>query len=481
MKSEFGLKYRVDGSVLPSNPHSSSSIASVVQRGAQRPAVVVGVGGLADGASDRLVGVPGNGYHLACDALQEDPQVCDPRVHRASPDSVRLDGDRGRGHRPGGSGGAGQPHAAVAPQARRAAAELDLRHERDCSLGLHDVLESRLEPQLPRSVHGVAWYPDACGPQDGLGDLPDRRHHAVDDVQKIDHVVDDPKRLVYASDIDPDVELLGEVVLGLDFDLDEGADTDRAGDLGGQHGTRDAEPTVFPGACRDRLIESKQRGDAHSLTLSGTCDVAPRVVAVNLDRIGTDRTFHPRPVFVSESTMISLASSPTSSLGELQLASTPTALAAPRYLIGALLDSPETESLVMRRQMGCSGMSKDWLHPFSTNTPFEHLRISFTQDYSSSFSGESSHNDPPMRYTYRMRGMMGVSGSADRPHGACNQSFFFTSGVTSKRSGPRQADLKTITGVARTFSTDQRTMMKSEFGLKYGVVGLETCFVTGTR
>jgi hypothetical protein len=126
-----------------------------------------------------------------------------------------------------------------------------------------------------------------------------------------------------------------------------------------------------------------------------------------------------------------------------------------KSLIGASLDSPEKESLLMNPQMGCSGMSKDWLHPFSRNTPFEYLRISSTQDYSSSFSGESSHNDPPMRYTYRMRGMMGVSGSADRPRGACNQSFFFTSGATSKRSGPRQADLKTITGVARALLTQR--------------------------
>ena len=86
--------------------------------------------------------------------------------------------------------------------------------------------------------------------------------------RSLDQLIYHPKRLVHASDIDPDVQLLGRVVLGQDFDLDEHADTDRAGDRHSQHGARHAEGSVLPGPVYDLLIKSKKGGDAHLPTLA---------------------------------------------------------------------------------------------------------------------------------------------------------------------------------------------------------------------
>ena len=49
-------------------------------------------------------------------------------------------------------------------------------------------------------------------------------------MQKFDELIDDLERLVQSSYINPHVELSGRGILGLDFDLYEDSDADRAGD-----------------------------------------------------------------------------------------------------------------------------------------------------------------------------------------------------------------------------------------------------------
>ena len=87
-------------------------------------------------------------------------------------------------------------------------------------------------------------------------------------MQKFDELIDDLERLVQSSYINPHVELSGRGILGLDFDLYEDSDADRAGDRCWQHGAWQAEGPLVPGPSHELLIKRKEGGDTHGLRLA---------------------------------------------------------------------------------------------------------------------------------------------------------------------------------------------------------------------
>jgi hypothetical protein len=108
----------------------------------------------------------------------------------------------------------------------------------------------------------------------------------------------------------------------------------------------------------------------------------PQIVARNSD---------PGGVFVPMSTMDRMSSNPTSCLGEHQLAATGTGCERLGYLIGAGVASPGKTSRVIDPQMGCSRISKDWRRLALANTPFENLSVPSIRDV---FPGELVVKDP---------------------------------------------------------------------------------------
>ncbi len=87
-------------------------------------------------------------------------------------------------------------------------------------------------------------------------------------MQKFDELIDDLERLVQSSYINPHVELSGRGILGLDFDLYEDSDADRAGDRCWRHGAWHAEGPLVPGPSHELLIKRKEGGDTHGLGLA---------------------------------------------------------------------------------------------------------------------------------------------------------------------------------------------------------------------